>query len=172
MVENKKPAVCAFCGNIVENYSVQGKDGILICDKCIDAVANMKENIDAQIRSAGKVPQNVSAATAQLIEEEEKEAEKLVKSKLPSPSKIKAHLDQYIIGQEQAKKILSVAVYNHYKMISLKKSGKKLPVELSKSNVLLLGPSGCGKTAVLKALSKALSVPFVSADATSYSSTG
>ena len=172
MAENKKPTVCAFCGNIVENYSVQGKDGILICDKCIDAVADMKENIDAQIRSAGKPPQNVSAATAQLIEEEEKEAEKLVKSKLPSPSKIKAHLDQYIIGQEQAKKILSVAVYNHYKMISLKKSGKKLPVELSKSNVLLLGPSGCGKTAVLKALSKALSVPFVSADATAYSSTG
>ena len=93
------------------------------------------------------------------------------------PSDIKRYLDQYIIGQDKAKQVLSNAVYNHYKMIELKQRQAKMPdksknVQLEKSNILLVGPSGCGKTAVIKALSRFLQVPFSISDATSLTAAG
>ena len=87
-----------------------------------------------------------------------------------TPSKIHAHLNQYIIGQERAKKVLSVAVYNHYKMID--NSQKNNDVEIEKSNILMLGPSGCGKTAIVKALAKILDVPFTICDCTNLTEAG
>lgn len=87
-----------------------------------------------------------------------------------TPKRIKQFLDDYIIGQEEAKKIISVAVYNHYKSISIKERDPE--IELEKSNIIMLGPSGCGKTAVVKALSKILNVPFAIADASTLTAAG
>lgn len=92
-----------------------------------------------------------------------------------TPSKIHAHLDKYIIGQEQAKKVLSVAVYNHYKMIDDSKEKKKQgedAVEIEKSNILMLGPSGCGKTALIRSLARILDVPYTICDCTNLTEAG
>ena len=94
------------------------------------------------------------------------------KEELPSPAEIKAILDTYVIGQEEAKKTLAVAVYNHYKRISSKEENSKDDVELQKSNVLLLGPTGCGKTLLAQTLAKILKVPFAIADATTLTEAG
>lgn len=88
-----------------------------------------------------------------------------------TPSKIKAHLDKYIIGQDRAKKVLSVAVYNHYKMLDYAKH-RNPDVELEKSNIVMVGPTGVGKTAIIKALSKILNVPFAITDATTLTENG
>lgn len=95
-------------------------------------------------------------------------------TKLPKPAEIKAYLDQYVIGQERAKKILSVAVYNHYKRIEYQKSNKRhlKDVELQKTNILLVGPTGCGKTLMAQTLAKFLKVPFTIADATPLTEAG
>lgn len=85
------------------------------------------------------------------------------------PEEIKAFLDEYVIGQDEAKKVLSVAVYNHYKRVM---SGKELGVELGKSNILMLGPTGCGKTLLAQTLAKILGVPFAIADATALTEAG
>lgn len=153
---------CAFCGRIINNNSemvVHGcREGVNICEVCIK-----------------KYYTRIQAAS-EYIEKSDHKADITNKVMLPKPSQIKAYLDQYIIGQDKAKQVLSVAVYNHYKMLQIKNSrtieeNKSLP-DLEKSNILLLGPSGCGKTAMLKALAKALKVPFTIADITGFTSSG
>lgn len=95
-----------------------------------------------------------------------------VDEKLPIPEEIKAHLDQYVIGQDRAKRVLAVAVYNHYKRLRHAENGTKSDIELSKSNILLIGPTGSGKTLLAQTLARMLNVPFVMADATTLTEAG
>ena len=88
------------------------------------------------------------------------------------PSAIKKYLDQYIIGQDKAKKVISTAIYNHYKMIELKEKNKKTPLELYKSNIMIVGRSGTGKTAMLSRIAKVLKVPFAIVDANTITASG
>jgi ATP-dependent Clp protease ATP-binding subunit ClpX len=140
--------VCSFCGKSQKEVKklIAGPT-VYICDECIglcnDIIAEEFENEDA----SGKTRQNV-----------------------PKPSEIKTILDQYVIGQERAKKVLSVAVHNHYKRIDSKVAGDD--VELGKSNILLLGPTGSGKTLLAQTLARILNVPFCIADATSLTEAG
>lgn len=141
---------CVFCGKSVEevNTLIEGPEGKFICDSCIKLCSNLLEEQEWSLT-------------------EEKE------EKIKTPKQIKQELDKYIVGQEEAKKVLSVAVYNHYKRIDNKDNKKaKNGVELEKSNILLLGPTGCGKTLLAKTLAKILSVPFAVADATTLTEAG
>ena len=147
-IETKdKQLFCSFCGkNQSEVKKLIAGPSVYICDECV-ALCNdiIKED---------------------LSEKDSEESEK----KLPIPVEIKSILDEYVIGQDQAKKILSVAVYNHYKR--LKDSSKKDDVELGKSNILLLGPTGSGKTLLAQTLARLLDVPFTIADATTLTEAG
>ena len=138
---------CSFCGREEDKVQqlIAGPNGLYICDICIDVCKDL------------------------LSERREKEA-KAAPVKLLKPAAIKAELDKYIIGQEEAKKVLSVAVYNHYKRINY--SGKSNEVELEKSNILMFGPTGCGKTLLARTLAKILDVPFAVADATTLTEAG
>ena len=164
---------CSFCGRDENhvNFMIPSPTGLLICDHCID-ICN--EIIDEQLGGDRRTP----AAEA-------REAQPLTFETLPRPAEIKASLDEYVIGQDKAKKVLSVAVYNHYKRIlqmPKQTSGKgkkksepaqeKPEVELQKSNVLLLGPTGVGKTYLAQTLAKTLRVPFAIADATTLTEAG
>ena len=144
----EKELFCAFCGKPKElaRRLVSGPNGTFICDECIEICKEV------------------------LAEEENFSTTPTSESKLLTPQEIKARLDEYIIGQDEAKKVLSVAVYNHYKRIGLKKD--KDGVELEKSNVLLLGPTGSGKTLLARTLAKILDVPFAVADATTLTEAG
>ena len=138
---------CSFCGKNQDDVrKLIAGPSVYICDECVDLCNDI---IDEEVKSEGK--------------------SKL--DDLPSPMEIFSQLDDYVIGQESAKKILSVAVYNHYKRL---KSGskKKNAVELQKSNVLLLGPTGSGKTLLAQTLAKILNVPFTIADATTLTEAG
>ena len=135
---------CSFCEKTQDEVRklVAGPQ-VYICDECVDLCNEI------------------------LSEELETESNSLLLSKVPSPKEIKEHLDNYVIGQEHAKKVLSVAVHNHYKRIESFKSKTEQEIELQKSNILLLGPTGCGKTLLAQTLAKVLDVPFTIADATS-----
>ena len=138
---------CSFCGKTQKLVKkLIAGPGVYICDECID-LCN------------------------EIIEEELTEIPEVSLDKLPRPREIKTFLDDYIIGQEQAKKILSVAVYNHYKRIQVGSAGSD-EVELSKSNILLIGPTGCGKTLMAQTLARMLDVPFAIADATALTEAG
>lgn len=155
MSSNKNNNVkCSFCGktqNAVEKL-IAGP-GVFICDECIKACNNILEDE---------------------IYEDDIEYALNEDEKLPTPAEIKSILDDYVIGQEEAKKTLAVAVYNHYKRISNSEKSKDLKndVEIQKSNVLLLGPTGCGKTLLAQTLAKILKVPFAIADATTLTEAG
>ena len=137
---------CSFCGKNQDDVrKLIAGPSVYICDECVDLCNDI---IDEEVKSEGK--------------------SKL--DDLPSPMEIFSKLDDYVIGQESAKKILSVAVYNHYKR--LKSGSKKNAVELQKSNVLLLGPTGSGKTLLAQTLAKILNVPFTIADATTLTEAG
>jgi ATP-dependent Clp protease ATP-binding subunit ClpX len=141
---------CSFCGRSQEEVLVliAGPNDTYICDRC------------------------VSACEAIIKDQKSQLAQHQVQD-LPRPDEIKAILDQYVIGQEKAKKILSVAVYNHYKRVRMKELGVKLEdVEIEKSNILMIGPTGSGKTLLAKTLAKILNVPFAIADATSLTEAG
>ena len=147
-IETKdKQLFCSFCGkNQSEVKKLIAGPSVYICDECVSLCNDIiKED---------------------LSEKDSEESEK----KLPIPVEIKSILDEYVIGQDQAKKILSVAVYNHYKR--LKDSSKKDDVELGKSNILLLGPTGSGKTLLAQTLARLLDVPFTIADATTLTEAG
>ena len=151
---NKSNSVrCSFCGktqNAVEKL-IAGP-GVYICDECIKACNGILED--------------------ELYENEE-EYTLNENEKLPTPSEIKKILDEYVIGQDEAKKTLSVAVYNHYKRINnVEKSKENNDVEIQKSNVLVLGPTGCGKTLLAQTLARILKVPFAIADATTLTEAG
>ena len=138
---------CSFCGKTQKQVKkLIAGPGVYICDECID-LCN------------------------EIIEEELSEPAETSLGDLPFPREIYAFLDDYIVGQDQAKKILSVAVYNHYKRIQAG-SGPGTDVELAKSNILLLGPTGCGKTLMAQTLARMLNVPFAIADATALTEAG
>ena len=138
---------CSFCGKSQKQVKkLIAGPGVYICDECID-LCN------------------------EIIEEELSETPELKLEDLPKPKEIYEFLNDYIVGQEQAKKVLSVAVYNHYKRIQVG-ANQDGEVELAKSNILLLGPTGCGKTLLAQTLAKMLNVPFAIADATALTEAG
>lgn len=144
--DDKGQLKCSFCGKTQDQVrKLVAGPGVYICDECIE-LCN------------------------EIIEEELHESSDFDLKELPKPAQIKEILDQYVIGQEQAKKILAVAVYNHYKRIN--SSSKSDDVELQKSNILMLGPTGVGKTYLAQSLAKILNVPFAIADATSLTEAG
>ena len=138
---------CSFCGKSQKQVKkLIAGPGVYICDECID-LCN------------------------EIIDEELSQPSELGFDELPNPEEINAFLDDYIIGQEQAKRILSVAVYNHYKRVQVGEKNDD-EVELSKSNILLIGPTGCGKTLMAETLARMLNVPFAIADATALTEAG
>ncbi|MBP6583780.1 MAG: ATP-dependent Clp protease ATP-binding subunit ClpX [Chromatiaceae bacterium] len=145
--EDSKLLYCSFCGKSqAEVRKLIAGPSVFICDECVELCNDI------------------------IREEVEGETATETSSKLPKPREINASLDQYVIGQEQAKKVLSVAVYNHYKRMEA--ATAKEEVEISKSNILLIGPTGCGKTLLAETLARLLDVPFAIADATTLTEAG
>ncbi len=142
---------CSFCGKPQEQVRklIAGPGGAYICDECVDICAEIIEE--------------------ELEDEDVAAYDETEQINLLKPEEMKAFLDEYVIGQEQAKKVLSVAVYNHYKRIM---AGADLGVELQKSNILMLGPTGSGKTLLAQTLARVLNVPFAIADATTLTEAG
>ncbi|HRB03878.1 MAG TPA: ATP-dependent Clp protease ATP-binding subunit ClpX, partial [Ilumatobacteraceae bacterium] len=142
---------CSFCGKSQKQVKkLIAGPGVYICDECID-LCN------------------------EIIEEELTDTGELHFDQLPIPREIRTFLDDYVVGQDEAKKILSVAVYNHYRRIQYQQSagvGRRDEIELQKSNILLLGPTGCGKTHLAQTLARLLNVPFAVADATALTEAG
>ncbi len=146
----EKTLYCTFCGKSQhEVKKLIAGPSVFICDECIDLC---NEIIRDELPGL--------------------EAAKEKGSDLPTPAEIKANLDNYVIGQEPAKRTLAVAVYNHYKRLKHKESSKKDDVELTKSNILLIGPTGSGKTLLAQTMARMLDVPFVMADATTLTEAG
>lgn len=150
-VKNDGKIRCSFCGKTQEQVRrlISGPSGAYICDECVDICAEIIE--EENFEQEG----NFSGAEEQI--------------NLLKPEELKKFLDDYVIGQEQAKKVLSVAVYNHYKRVL---AGKSLDVELQKSNILMLGPTGSGKTLLAQTLARVINVPFAIADATTLTEAG
>lgn len=147
---NTRSVKCSFCGKSQENVKkIIAGPGVYICDECINVCQEIIEDE---------------------FYEEDEEVNVVEEEKIPTPQEIKAILDEYVIGQEDAKKTLSVAVYNHYKRIN--NLDKVNDVEIQKSNILLLGPTGCGKTLLAQTLAKVLNVPFAIVDATTLTEAG
>ncbi len=152
--DTPKSVRCSFCGKSQENVrKIVAGPGVYICDECVELCNNIIE--------------------AELFDDAEAGYTLNDLDKIPSPKEIKKILDDYVIGQENAKKTLSVAVYNHYKRIAHEEANSdKEEVEIQKSNILLLGPTGCGKTLLAKTLARILNVPFAIADATTLTEAG
>lgn len=145
--DEKGQLKCSFCGKYQDQVKrlIAGPGGVYICDECVELCS-------------------------EIIEEELNDDVEFELKDIPKPQEIRSILDQYVVGQDRAKKTLSVAVYNHYKRINL---GNKVDdVELQKSNILMLGPTGSGKTLLAQTLAKILNVPFAIADATSLTEAG
>ena len=139
---------CSFCGKSQEEVGklIAGPD-LYICNECVDLCCDIiRDDLAANLREATMA--------------------------IPTPSSIRKTLDEYVIGQDLAKKILSVAVYNHYKRLDSVEAGVLDQVELGKSNILLMGPTGCGKTLLVQTLARVLDVPFTIADSTSLTEAG
>lgn len=147
---------CSFCGKSQDAVRklIAGPEGIYICDECIGLCSEIIEE--------------------ELYEDEMHAGSSDMEINLLKPKEIKAFMDEYVIGQEEAKKTLAVAVYNHYKRVLAGQSAKDGgdEVELQKSNILLLGPTGCGKTYIAQTLAKIINVPFAIADATTLTEAG
>ena len=139
---------CSFCNKTQDQVRklIAGPNGAYICDECVDICADIIEE-----------------------EYEEEPISDNLEINLLKPVEMKEFLDEYVIGQEEAKKVLSVAVYNHYKRVT---ASKDLDVELQKSNIIMLGPTGSGKTLLAQTLAKIINVPFAIADATALTEAG
>lgn len=165
---------CSFCGKSQEQVrKLIAGPGVYICDECVDLC---NEILDEELfDSNAAAPQPVSRTEQP---QKRRRPATISLNQMPKPREIKKHLDEHVIGQDEAKKVLSVAVYNHYKRLSYtqaKASGKigaEDPVELQKSNILLIGPTGCGKTLLAQTLADVLEVPFAVADATTLTEAG
>ncbi|MDP7092898.1 MAG: ClpX C4-type zinc finger protein, partial [Gammaproteobacteria bacterium] len=146
--EDGKLLYCSFCGKSQhEVRKLIAGPSVFICDECVELCND-------------------------IIREELDDRSEQGQAKLPKPQEIKGVLDEYVIGQQCAKKVLSVAVYNHYKRLDTRAKGDKNDIELAKSNILLIGPTGCGKTLLAETLARFLNVPFTIADATTLTEAG
>ncbi|MEE4162370.1 MAG: ClpX C4-type zinc finger protein, partial [Woeseiaceae bacterium] len=144
--EDGKLLYCSFCGKSQhEVRKLIAGPSVFICDECVELCND-------------------------IIREELEDAGEAGRDKLPKPQEIKDVLDEYVIGQQRAKKVLSVAVYNHYKR--LEAADAKEDIEIAKSNILLIGPTGSGKTLLAETLARLLNVPFTIADATTLTEAG
>ncbi len=157
---------CSFCGKSQEQVrKLIAGPGVYICDECVELC---NEILDEELMGTSSPAPNESPGT--------KDTKRNPLKQLPKPMEIKDYLDEYVIGQDEAKKVLSVAVYNHYKRLSLvqgKKGGRDEDnIELQKSNILLMGPTGSGKTLLAQTLAQVLEVPFAVADATTLTEAG
>lgn len=167
---------CSFCGKSQEQVrKLIAGPGVYICDECVELC---NEILDEElIDSSSPVTQPVSHSEEH-PPKRRAASERIAFNEIPKPTEIKKYLDEHVIGQDESKKVLSVAVYNHYKRLSCaqtKSSNKGLvddPVELQKSNILLIGPTGSGKTLLAQTLAKILEVPFAVADATTLTEAG
>ncbi|WP_165054559.1 MULTISPECIES: ATP-dependent Clp protease ATP-binding subunit ClpX [unclassified Adlercreutzia] len=185
--ESGNPIFCAFCGKNPNqvNAMISGPNGIYICDECISVCADAMmrdmgffmqqepepadEPEPARRGRHGRHAQEVPEE-AYYDEDDPSPAELL--GDLPTPHELYAHLSEHVVGQEAAKRALSVAVYNHYKRISMGAVAEEGDVELAKSNIMLLGPTGSGKTLLAQTLARTLQVPFAIADATTLTEAG
>jgi ATP-dependent Clp protease ATP-binding subunit ClpX len=163
---------CSFCGKSQEQVrKLIAGPGVYICDECVDLC---NEILDEELFDSSAAVAQPAPRREQQPERRRTPATQLSLNQIPKPREIKKHLDEHVIGQDEAKKILSVAVYNHYKRLSFTQasSGLDEAVELQKSNILLIGPTGCGKTLLAQTLAKMLEVPFAVADATTLTEAG
>ena len=153
-ISNNGPKCCSFCGKTQDMVQklIAGPNDVYICDECVEICSDIVEEAleEADVRSREEALDDI---------------------KLLKPAEIKAFLDDYVIGQETAKKVLSVAVYNHYKRIMSGKDNSD-GVELQKSNIIMIGPTGSGKTYLAQSLAKIINVPFAIADATTLTEAG
>ncbi len=188
---SKDEPKCAFCGRPRSEVGilVLGPDGVNICDECAAICVQMSKD-QAKHRNPDATPMTpakVAAVASGVRTEQTPEPPPLKPVELKKPAEIRAVLDEYVVGQSQAKKVLSVAVYNHYKRLNDKLFGNaenadgNVPagtpadlrdVEVEKSNILIIGPTGCGKTLLAKTLARVLDVPFAIADATTLTQAG
>jgi len=153
----KRDLSCSFCGRMQDEvkHLLAGPSGLYICNFCVD------EAYQAIHDGGGASRSSVGSGSG---------ADPFIEQKLPTPAELVAFLDQYVIGQDYAKKVLSVAVYNHYKRLRSQSEGQE--VEIQKSNILLIGPTGSGKTLLAQTLARRLDVPFAIADATTLTEAG
>ena len=166
---------CSFCGKSQEQVrKLIAGPGVYICDECVDLC---NEILDEELLDSS-TPTPQPAPPKEPPQKRRTRASGLSLNQIPKPRELKKHLDEHVIGQDEAKKVLSVAVYNHYKRLSFvqsKNHGKAATedgIELQKSNILLMGPTGCGKTLLAQTLASVLDVPFAVADATTLTEAG
>ena len=165
---------CSFCGKSQEQVrKLIAGPGVYICDECIDLCNEIldEELTESQVAARSSAPETKSKTPSKKTA---KPAPTL--AEVPKPHQIKAFLDQQVVGQEEAKKVLAVAVYNHYKRLAWQGDGQgetdQTATRLQKSNILLIGPTGCGKTLLAQTLAEMLDVPFAVADATTLTEAG
>ncbi|MEO0647757.1 MAG: ATP-dependent protease ATP-binding subunit ClpX, partial [Cyanobacteria bacterium J06650_10] len=162
---------CSFCGKSQEQVrKLIAGPGVYVCDECVDLC---NEILDEELFDSNSSVSTPSPRREQSPERRRKSSP-LSLSQIPKPREIKSYLDEHVIGQDEAKKVLSVAVYNHYKRLSVQAEGEEDDddIELQKSNILLIGPTGCGKTLLAQTLAAILEVPFAVADATTLTEAG
>ena len=165
---------CTFCGKTPDqvNAMISGPDGIFICDECISLSAEAMM-ADLNLRGLESDALNhVLQVTADVDDDDHSDSGVPVLENLPTPRELFEQLSEHVVGQEEAKRALSVAVYNHYKRVSLGEAADSGDVELAKSNIMLLGPTGSGKTLLAQTLARTLKVPFAIADATTLTEAG
>ncbi|ALB42836.1 MULTISPECIES: ATP-dependent protease ATP-binding subunit ClpX [Nostocales] len=167
---------CSFCGKSQEQVrKLIAGPGVYICDECVDLC---NEILDEELLDTSAAAASPPAQKSEPTEKRRTSSSNLSFNQIPKPREIKNYLDEHVIGQDEAKKVLSVAVYNHYKRLAILQSkgnanaGTDDAIELQKSNILLIGPTGCGKTLLAQTLAKILDVPFAVADATTLTEAG
>jgi ATP-dependent Clp protease ATP-binding subunit ClpX len=163
---------CSFCGKSQEQVrKLIAGPGVYICDECVELC---NEILDEELFDTSGAQPSPTRKEAAPDKPKRARPAKVSLNQIPKPREIKNYLDEHVIGQDSAKKVLSVAVYNHYKRLSLLQDQSETDdqVELHKSNILLIGPTGCGKTLLAQTLAKMLDVPFAVADATTLTEAG